>query len=76
MKSVIKHKKQEKAKSKYPCLKISTYNGIIILFTAPQTGMKMNYLCTSNAQSRVGEYSATWDEDNFVLFDGEVTLSN
>lgn len=42
-----------------------------VLFTRPNTGV-----CITDDYWPIGEYSSNWVEDNFMPFNGEITLSN
>lgn len=57
----------------YPCLKLSREDGIIVLFSAPKTGM----VVCNNGNYQTGYYSTSWAEnDLFILFAGTLELSN
>lgn len=72
-KIIIKEKQQQGLS--YPCLKQYSLGEIyfIVLFTSSGSGI----IIYSNDNIRpVGEYSQSWLESEFTLFDGQVVLSN
>lgn len=65
-------------KSKYPYLGISKNDGsaaegIVILFSAEDTGM---CICSGESAMPVGEFCNQWAEEEFEPFTGTVKLSN
>jgi hypothetical protein len=62
----------------YPCLKIYSNiehpdTAIVVLFTSESTGM---VVASNIPDTEVGEYSITWDETDFLPYDGDVLLRN
>ncbi len=56
----------------YPCLKIARHSRTIVLFEAMNIGM-----CVfAGPLNRIGEYSRSWDEEEFEMFYGDVTISS
>ncbi len=64
--------KQVRAKSGYPCLKI-TNQGRIVLFTKEGTGVAL--VNGEVGHTPLGDYKEGWAEDSFKLFRGKITLS-
>ena len=63
----------EDRKPEYPRLKISPYNGLIVLFSAPYTGTVLD---PGESTTVKGEHSNYWAEkERFINFFGSVTLS-
>jgi hypothetical protein len=63
----------EKPKIKYPYIGVSVFNGNIVLFTEPGKG---TVLSCDETESYVGYMTDNWDEHNYELFNGSITLSN
>lgn len=59
-------------KPTYPCLKI-TEKKRIVLFTGPKTGYELN---GGPDSTWLFYHSERWVEDNFLLYNGVVELSN
>jgi len=57
---------------KYPKLMISTKTGQIILFSSEKVGITINDIVSYSA----GKFGDNWISENFVDFQGTVTLSN
>lgn len=51
---------------------IGAYKDVLVLFTGNSSGFVIN----SNVSYELGEYSDTWDEGVFSLFEGKVILQN
>ena len=73
----MKSKLVEKQKNNYPCLKEcirGSKEKMIVLFTEPKTGVVV--YSTWDFGNSVGHYSNGWMEEEFHIYNGEVTLSN
>lgn len=70
MKSIVNKTEVEQV-DEYPCLKISN-KGNIVLFIGREAGTCIH----TAAFHEVGEYRGNWEESNFELFNGTVSLSN
>ena len=66
---ISRNKQKEKT---YPYIGQSA-TGNIVLFIRKNTGV---LLLDATLEDKVGCHSTTWVEDNFNVFDGEVTLNN
>ena len=60
--------------TKYPCLKVYEDTGRVILFTGKNTGVIVHD--EDYVNGFMGEYSDGWVENNFVMFNGKIELSN
>ena len=72
MKSTLVVNANEVKLKKYPYLGIKTMPERVVLFSGPKKGMTVNY----ETGTFVGEYSESWCEEDFTLFDGQVLLEN
>lgn len=65
--------KDKEHKHKYPWIGIHSDNNVIVLFVKSNTGV-----CLHRGDSiyPVGDWSYTWDEKEFNIFTGQITLSN
>lgn len=64
--------KEIELKREYPYLGIHK-NNFIVLFTGDSTGF---VVVTNSILYNIGEYNKFWNEDNFEIFVGEITLKN
>jgi hypothetical protein len=64
---------EAKALRKYPYLGIYKETGVVVLFTDTRSGFCLEKGTSSNEEFK---YSDTWGEQNFVLFDKKIILSN
>lgn len=72
---IVKNISEEK--SIYPCLKRSTRNDIIVLFSEKNTGTIVHIGPNEKVFSTVGIHETTWGEEVFFIpFNGEVALRN
>lgn len=75
MRSTISKAKAKPSLPAYPCLKKNSFNGLVVLFTAPQTGVLL-----FPAGSRFGEHCHMWSEqsnpEHWALLEGDLVLSN
>ncbi len=70
----IQIKQVNKSKLKYPKIIYYKNNNAHILMTNETTGTVLN---ESNVSFyKPGYYSTSWDKENQIDFDGEITLSN
>ena len=77
MKSILQGPKEEKKQEQeYPCLKISTTTGRVILFSAPQTGVVVHMAPPNQGSMGVGAYHDGWSENDFEPLKGKIILSN
>ena len=69
MKAKIEEKEIKDAKTEFPCLMKSTLTGRVMLMTSYGVGMSVStgYVC---------KLHDGWTMDNFVPYNGSVTLSN
>lgn len=74
MKVEVKQSKTQKDTTKYPCVKKSGMTDIIVLFFKAKGGVVLH--CPEGSCYRVGRMYPDFIEENFIEFDGEVTLSN
>lgn len=64
--------KQLPSDEKYPYIGKSTFDGLIVLFSAPDTG---TVLSSRPFSHNVGFYSDSWGEHFFEKFDGTITIT-
>ena len=50
---------------------IGVYDGIVVFFSGPGTGV---CLTPSDSSNRAGEYSASWKEVEFTPLNGSITM--
>ena len=55
----------------WPRIMISKEEDLLIMFSGPSTGM---ILACNNEPGCVGEYCNTWEMNNFVPFNGSITI--
>ena len=72
MKSIFKENSPQSQKTIYPCLKKSRETNVVVLFTSPKIGTRIY----SSDEFLIGNFHQDWSEENFIPFDGEITLSN
>lgn len=74
MKIEVKETKKE-GEIKYPCLMISSFDHVTVLFIEENIGMK---ICEDIPRSfrNLGYFSTGWNMENFKPFHGTITLSN
>jgi hypothetical protein len=68
----MKSQLNEMVERKYPCLLINRTDKLIVLFTKKSTGT----VVVGNNYHTLGYTLDCWRDENFKLFEGEVTLSN
>ena len=80
MKSILQGPKEEKTQeSEYPCLKISTSTGRVVLFTSKDTGTLVHeppHSRPGGTMYGVGNYDTDWTVDDFEPLKGKIILSN
>ena len=57
----------------YPILK-QYKNEFVVLFSSPKTGMIVHVF--KNSTYFLGQYSETWEEDNFISYNNKISLKN
>ena len=57
----------------YPLLYIKPKSGLVVLFTSQDTG---TCIIPGETACKIGEIGNDWDEVNFVIYRGEITLKN
>jgi hypothetical protein len=63
-----------KTEPSYPYLKINRNTGCVVLFTEKDKGTCVYQSPTSTGE--LGDHLSCWEERNFELFNGTITLSN
>ena len=63
-----------KTEPPYPYLKINRNTGVVVLFTERNKGTCVYQ--TPKGSDEVGDHLVCWEERNFELFNGTITLSN
>lgn len=68
---------KKEAPLKYPCLKVHHGDGIVVLFTEPRQGTVVKGSPDKEARGtlRLGYFSSSWNEENFVPFYGTLSLT-
>ena len=73
MKVTIKVKEEIKEVEKFPCLKITEDDDVIVLFNSPKEGTVIRDI---DGRYTVGHHSIYWDHGGFRPYNGSITLQN
>jgi hypothetical protein len=68
----VKHTRNTHIKREYPYIGIVEENSLVVYFTTRNTGICLATGKTSNTQ---GNFYLYWDEPQFTLFNGTITIT-
>ena len=73
MKVTIEVKEEIREVEKFPCLKITEDDEVVVLFNSPKEGMVVGDI---GGRYTVGHHGIYWDPRGFRPYNGSITLQN